>query len=76
MRSALQDMVWGPSSRVSLPVCLSELIGKSLQLSLSKSLYRGADWCPYRDLTIAPSRCINKQAFYLGNGVMNIISKS
>lgn len=29
----------------------------------------------YRDLTISASRCINKQAFYIGNGVMNIISK-
>jgi hypothetical protein len=29
----------------------------------------------YRNLTIAASRCINKQAFYIGNGVMNIISK-
>ncbi|KAK6007013.1 hypothetical protein QM012_006021 [Aureobasidium pullulans] len=29
-----------------------------------------ANW----DLTIAASRCINKQAFYLGNGVMNIIT--
>ncbi|KEQ77812.1 hypothetical protein M436DRAFT_36696, partial [Aureobasidium namibiae CBS 147.97] len=26
------------------------------------------------DLTISASRCINKQAFYIGNGVMNIIT--
>ena len=30
----------------------------------------------YRDMTIVASRCINKQAFYIGNGVMNIISES
>jgi hypothetical protein len=34
-----------------------------------------ANWQLYRNLTIAASRCINKQAFYIGNGVMNIISK-
>jgi hypothetical protein len=34
-----------------------------------------ANWYAYRNLTIAASRCINKQAFYIGNGVMNIISK-
>lgn len=28
-----------------------------------------------RDLTISASQCINKQAFYIGNGVMNIISE-
>jgi hypothetical protein len=28
-----------------------------------------------RDMTIVASRCINKQAFYIGNGVMNIISE-
>ncbi|KAI4717159.1 hypothetical protein E4T48_06623 [Aureobasidium sp. EXF-10727] len=29
-----------------------------------------ANW----DMTIAPTRCINKQAFYIGNGVMNIVT--
>ncbi|KAI5236190.1 hypothetical protein E4T42_09531 [Aureobasidium subglaciale] len=31
-----------------------------------------ANW----DLNIEPTRCINKKAFYIGNGVMNIFSKS
>lgn len=34
-----------------------------------------ANWCRYRDLTVSASHCINKQAFYIGNGVMNIISE-
>lgn len=65
-----------PSSRVCLHACLLELIGEYSRLNLSGNLDKSANQCLFRDLTIAASRCINKQAFYIGNGVMNIVSKS
>lgn len=53
-----------------LRACQGELV--------SLILRRDGDGCllRHRDLTVEADRCIDKKAFYIGNGVMNIISKS
>ena len=70
------DMAWVLFSQVYLLVCLLELSGELVYLRQcvkDRSILTGVR--EYRDLTISASRCINKQAFYIGNGVMNIISE-
>ena len=65
-----------PSSQVCLLVYLLELNGESIaSLGLKFDDEKYTNWHSYRDLTVPTSRCINKQAFSIGNGVMNIVSK-
>lgn len=56
------------------PFCLCASQGELVSLILR----RDGDGCllRHRDLTVEADRCIDKKAFYIGNGVMNIISKS